>query len=111
MSQPLTTAAARATVRHRMDASSRDPLEAAAAALVRARYVVALTGAGMSVESGIPPFRGPGGLWTKHGEPPMNGWQRFLANPRRAWEDRLNPSGPMRELWNALSAARPNPGH
>jgi NAD-dependent deacetylase len=78
---------------------------------VRARHVIALTGAGLSVESGIPPFRGPGGLWTKHGEPPMNGYERFLADPRRAWEDRLNPRGPMRELWEALGAARPNPGH
>lgn len=86
-------------------------LEAAADCLARARYVVALTGAGLSVESGIPPFRGPGGLWTKHGEPPMNGFQRFLADPRGAWEDRLNPKGPMRELWQALTAARPNPGH
>ena len=86
-------------------------LEAAADCLAHARYAIALTGAGLSVESGIPPFRGPGGLWTKHGEPPMNGFQRFLADPRRAWEDRLNPTGPMRELWNALSAARPNPGH
>ena len=86
-------------------------LERAAECLVRARYVIALTGAGLSVESGIPPFRGPGGLWTKHGEPPLDGYQRFLADPRRAWEERLNPSGPMRELWEALHAARPNPGH
>jgi NAD-dependent deacetylase len=92
----------------------QDGLEALAAAaecLARARYVIALTGAGLSVESGIPPFRGPGGLWTKHGEPPMNGFQLFLADPRRAWEERLNPTGPMRELWSALAAARPNPGH
>lgn len=41
----------------------------------------------------------------------MNGYQRFLADPRKAWEDRLNPAGPMRELWEALAAARPNPGH
>jgi NAD-dependent deacetylase len=80
-------------------------------ALLRARYVIALTGAGLSVESGIPPFRGPGGLWTKHGEPPMNGYERFLADPKKAWEDRIAPSGPMRELWEALAAARPNPGH
>ncbi len=86
-------------------------LDAAARCLVNARYVIALTGAGLSVESGIPPFRGPGGLWTKHGEPPMNGYQRFLADPRKAWEDRLNPSGPMRELWDALAVAEPNPGH
>jgi NAD-dependent deacetylase len=86
-------------------------LDRAAESLVRARYVIALTGAGMSVESGIPPFRGPGGLWTRHGEPPMDGYERFLRDPRRAWEERLNPSGPMRELWEALAAARPNPGH
>src|SRR5215467_1264110 len=86
-------------------------LDAAARCLVRARYVIALTGAGLSVESGIPPFRGPGRLWTRHGEPPMDGYQRFLADPRRAWEERLNPSGPMRELWETLTTARPNPGH
>src|SRR5262245_317723 len=86
-------------------------LEAAVDCLMRARYVIALTGAGLSVESGIPPFRGPGGLWTKYGEPPMNGYQRFLADPRKAWEERLSPSGPMRELWAALTAAEPNPAH
>lgn len=83
-----------------------------AAAIVRnARHVIALTGAGMSVESGIPPFRGPGGLWTKYGEPPMNGYERFLADPAKAWKERLSPSGPMRELWETLQRAQPNLGH
>jgi NAD-dependent deacetylase len=86
-------------------------IEQAAEVLRRARYVVALTGAGMSVESGIPPFRGPGGLWTKYGEPPMNGYERFLADPAGAWRERLSPTGPMRELWATLHQARPNPGH
>jgi len=86
-------------------------LEHAAKLIAGARCVLALTGAGMSVESGIPPFRGPGGLWTKHGEPPMNGFERFLADPAAAWRERLDPRGPMRELWAALAAARPNPGH
>jgi NAD-dependent protein deacetylase/lipoamidase len=86
-------------------------IDDAARAIAAARYVIALTGAGLSVESGIPPFRGPGGLWTKHGEPPMNGYQRFLADPRRAWEDRIDPKGPMRELWETLQKARPNPAH
>lgn len=94
-----------------MAADDLSDIERAAAIVVRARHVVALTGAGMSVESGIPPFRGPGGLWTKHGEPPMNGYQRFLADPAKAWHDRLSPSGPMRELWETLRNAQPNPGH
>ena len=94
-----------------MEGSDLEVLEQVAACLARARYAIALTGAGLSVESGIPPFRGPGGLWTKHGEPPMDGYERFLRDPRRAWEERLNPTGPMRELWEALAAARPNPGH
>jgi NAD-dependent deacetylase len=94
-----------------MAASDEAEIAHATDALLRARYVIALTGAGLSVESGIPPFRGPGGLWTKYGEPPMNGYQRFLADPKKAWEDRLAPRGPMRELWDALAAARPNPGH
>lgn len=94
-----------------MDAELDAAIARAAEALAGARHAIALTGAGMSVESGIPPFRGPGGLWTKHGEPPMNGFERFLADPKRAWQERLEPRGPMRELWKALAAARPNPGH
>ena len=86
-------------------------LDRAAEMLRRARHLVALTGAGLSVESGIPPFRGPGGLWTKYGEPPMNGYQRFLADPAKEWRERLSPSGPMRELWEVLTTAQPNPGH
>jgi NAD-dependent deacetylase len=94
-----------------MEPSDAASIERAAACLARARYAIALTGAGLSVESGIPPFRGPGGLWTRHGEPPLDGYQRFLRDPRAAWEERLNPSGPMLELWETLAAARPNPGH
>jgi NAD-dependent deacetylase len=41
----------------------------------------------------------------------MNGYQRFLANPKKAWEDRLSPRGPIRELFDALARAEPNPGH
>jgi len=93
------------------DRALQDAVEQAARRIGAARHVVAMTGAGLSVESGIPPFRGPGGLWTKYGEPPMNGYQQFLADPRRAWEERLNPQGPMRILWETLRAARANPGH
>lgn len=83
----------------------------AAQLLLSARYVTALTGAGISVESGIPPFRGPGGLWTKYGEPPMDGYQRFLRDPKKAWQERLSPRGASKEIWETLSLAEPNPGH
>jgi NAD-dependent deacetylase len=84
----------------------------AAATLVASRHVVGLTGAGLSVESGIPPFRGPGGLWTRYGEPPMDGYQRFLNDPEQAWRERLNPTAPWAvALGETLAAAKPNAGH
>ncbi len=94
-----------------MNSSLDELIEKAADIILKAGYVMALTGAGMSVESGIPPFRGPGGIWTQHGEPPLDMYQRFLQNPRKAWEERLNPRGPMAELARALRMAEPNPGH
>ncbi|RMF88369.1 MAG: NAD-dependent protein deacylase [Nitrospinota bacterium] len=87
---------------------SQTELERAADLLIAARYVTALTGAGVSVESGIPPFRGPDGLWTKHGEPPLDGYQRFLADPKGYWENRLHNPSPIAV---ALEKAKPNPGH
>ena len=87
-------------------------IQAAAERVVSARSVVALTGAGLSVESGIPPFRGPGGLWTKYGEPPLDGYQRFLRDPAAAWRERLNPTeGWAKGLMETFEAAKPNKGH
>jgi NAD-dependent deacetylase len=83
-------------------------MERAAELLVAARYGIAMTGAGVSVESGVPPFRGPGGLWTKQGEPPMDVYQRFLADPKAYWIQRLTTPG---EIVEALATAQPNAGH
>jgi len=86
-----------------------EEIEQAATLLLEADYPIALTGAGMSVESGIPPFRGPGGLWTKYGEPPMNGFQIFMAGPKKAWEQQLARRDD--ELFGPLKKAKPNAGH
>src|SRR5580692_1039405 len=92
-----------------IERATDEQIRHAAEMLLAARYPIALTGAGMSVESGIPPFRGPGGLWTKYGEPPMNGFQRFMADPKKAWEERLSKRND--ELYKPLTVAKPNPGH
>jgi NAD-dependent deacetylase len=73
--------------------------------LQTARRVVALTGAGISAESGIPTFReAQTGLWAKYDPMALATPQAFRQNPRLVWE------------WYAwrrqlVSRASPNPGH
>jgi NAD-dependent deacetylase len=86
-------------------------IERAASLMFTSFYVTCLTGAGVSVESNIRPFRGPGGLRTEYGEPPMNGYQRFLADPEADWERRLSKEGHNGEMAAALEKASPNPAH
>ena len=84
----------------------------AARVLLQAKHGLAFIGAGMSAQSGIPTFRGPGGLWTKKGEPDMRGYEKFLQDPKAWWENRLNPPDPDMAAFNdAIEAAEPNPGH
>lgn len=88
-----------------------EEIQRAARLLVDSSYVVALVGAGISVESEIPPFRGPGGLWTKYGEPDMRGYDRFLEDPKGWWETYHQREGYAKELVDTINAAKPNAGH
>ena len=63
---------------------SDDLIAEAARALGGAAYGVAFTGAGISVESGIPPYRGPGGLW-EQADPEALDYERFAADPSGSW--------------------------
>ena len=96
-------------------ASPDKVLEAALAQAVellqRARYCIALAGAGISAESGIPTYRGKDGLWTKAGEPPLNQYQRFLADPNDYWETQRQRRENPDELFATLREAVPNDGH
>lgn len=79
-------------------------IERAAELLSSARGAVALTGAGVSAESGIPTFRGEGGLWTKYDPVKVSSIDSFLADPESYWKV-------SRERGRVALAAKPNPGH
>jgi NAD-dependent deacetylase len=66
--------------------------------------VVVFTGAGVSAESGVPTFRGPGGLWKTFRPEQLATPEAFARDPRLVWEW----YGWRREL---LAACRPNLAH
>ena len=65
----------------RVDRKNIEPLSAQIADLIiRSKRIIAFTGAGISTESGIPDFRGKGGIWTKL-DPEDFTIQRFISRP------------------------------
>jgi len=80
-------------------------IKKAADAIATSRNTVALTGAGISVESEIPPFRGKGGLWEKYDPMEYATIDAFLKNPEKVWRVLL-----MATIEH-LRKATPNKGH
>lgn len=72
--------------------------------LQQAKRIAVLTGAGISAESGIPTFRGSGGLWRQFPAQDLATPQAFERDPKLVWE------------WydwrrGVVAAAKPNAGH
>lgn len=63
-----------------------DLIKKAAMDLSQAKMVTALTGAGISTESGIPPFRGKGGLWEKYDPMEVAHIDSFLTGSGKSLE-------------------------
>ena len=61
-------------------------LKEVARLIKQAQYGVVFTGAGVSVESGIAPFTGAGGLWNQY-DPKFIEINFFLSDPKRSWEE------------------------
>jgi NAD-dependent protein deacetylase/lipoamidase len=72
--------------------------------LRNARHLIAFCGAGISVESGIPPFRGEGGLWNQYDSNCLD-LEAYLNDPEQAWVM-------IKEIfYDFFGQAKPNPAH
>ena len=87
-----------------MDQTFRERIAKVRAWIVSAETIAVLTGAGISAESGVPTFRGSGGLWHSFRPEDLATPQAFARNPQLVWE------------WydwrrGLVAQARPNAGH
>ena len=70
----------------------------------QSRFPIAFTGAGISVASGIPDFRSPGGLWSKYDPMKVATAEAIQNNPRAVWEFLLDTA-------DLLQSSEPNAAH
>jgi len=82
----------------------RNLIEEASDIIIDSKLTLALTGAGISVESGIPDFRSPGGLWSKYDPFEYASISVFRTNPEKVWEM-------AQEMTELVDGAIPNNAH
>lgn len=87
-----------------VDPGETGPIREAAGLLSSRRDAVALTGAGISVESGIPAFRGSQGMWERFDPMEYATIGAFLRDPAKVWRM-------LSEMMEVLERALPNPAH
>ena len=83
-----------------------EKIKEAARILAASKRIVAFTGAGMSAESGIPPFRGEGGIWDKY-DPESLDIEFYYRHTQQSWSI-------IRKVFYEFfdnSKVRPNAGH
>jgi len=79
-------------------------IERAARVILGSKLTLALTGAGISVESGIPDFRSKGGLWDRFDPEEYGTIYAFRENPEKVWKM-------LKEMEGTINKARPNEAH
>jgi NAD-dependent deacetylase len=79
-------------------------IQRAAKDILDSKKTIAFTGAGISVESGIPDFRGAQGLWQKYDPEEYAHIDAFYANPDKVWLM-------IKDMFSLIMAAKPNPAH
>ena len=82
-----------------------DLIDKAAKDLANSKSAIALTGAGISIESGIPPFRGRRGIWEKFDPMEYAHIDAFTKDPAKVWNALL------REMKGIIDRAKPNDVH
>jgi NAD-dependent deacetylase len=82
----------------------QDEIKKAARILLDSKLSLALTGAGISVESGIPDFRSPGGLWERYNPAEFGTIWAFRDDAAKVWKM-------IREVSELVDRAQPNPAH
>jgi NAD-dependent deacetylase len=84
--------------------SITDIINTVAKHIKEADKVVFFTGAGISVHSGVPDFRSPGGLWDKYDPYEVSTLRAFKKKPAKVWEF-------FRDLYENFGDTKPNAAH